>query len=175
MPSTSNNWTGFGKLRNATSEAILRRIFSSFLMTLAVLLAMFAALVAYGYSSNPAQTTLRTQKTTTVDGNSCGQCHTPSAHDTGISVTFTGPTTLYAGDYGNYQIVVSKATGVQNRVGIDVAASDTGTPLTVTGGEATTVSNAEVTHSSGLTPPTNLNHLVSNTTSYHFRYTMPAT
>jgi hypothetical protein len=90
-------------------------------------------------------------------------------------VTFSGATQLYAGDYGNYQIVISKATGVQNRVGIDVAASDTGTPLTVTGGEATTVSNAEVTHSSGLNPPTNLNHLVSNTTSYHFRYTMPAT
>jgi len=95
-------------------------------------------------------------------------------HDNSISVTFTGQASLYAGDYGDYQIVVSKTTTNQYRVGIDVGASDTGSPLTVTGGEATTVSNAEVTHSSGMSPPTNLAHLVSNSASYHFRYTMPA-
>ncbi len=157
----------------------MRRIITSFVITLAVMLASLSAVI-YAYSSNPPNTVNRTKKTAATDSASCGGCHSPAAPDTAIAATFSGPTQLYPGDYGNYQIVVSKTTTAAQRVGFDVAASDTENTLTVTGGEATTTlangtSGGEVTHSSGLTPPTNLAHLTANTALYSFRYTCPAT
>src|ERR1043166_4152983 len=131
------------------------------------MLVAFAAVVAYAYSNNPGITTGKTPKTTTVDGNSCGQCHS-GAHDTSISVTISGPNQLYAGDYGDYQVIVAKSTTVATRIGVDVAASDTVSALTVTGGEPTTTTLypamggvAEMTHVSGGTL-SNLFHLVSD-------------
>jgi hypothetical protein len=121
-------------------------------------------------SNSPATTTNHTLKPGATNGCSCH-----GAVDANTNATITGPSQLYAGDYGIYQITGSK-TGVAaaTNFGFNAAASDATTVISLQPGEPTNtfdvganVNNREVTHI-----PT-LRQINTATNYYKFRYTMP--
>ena len=113
-------------------------------------------------SNTPSNTTLHTLKAGSTNGCSC---HGASAN-AALTVTITGPSQLYAGDYGIYQINNSSGT----TFGFDVAASDAATVLATDPSDTSVqtydpganANNREVTHQPTL-----------HTTNYKFRFNMP--
>jgi hypothetical protein len=105
-------------------------------------------------------------------GSGCVGCH-GAAPDPLISVAITGPATLVAGQAGTYT-VTSTRSGIANgtRMGVDIAASDAPTPLSIGADPDIYLDGAsgELTHVSAAAA-----HLTAGSSaSYQFTYTMPA-
>ena len=103
-------------------------------------------------------------------GTGCNSCH--SSQDAGLSVVISGSNALNAGQASTYTITSTKS-GVANgtKMGIDVAASDSPTPLSAVGGQCTNVASNEITHNQNLCA---LHTTTSGSTFYQFNFTMPA-
>jgi Arc/MetJ family transcription regulator len=119
--------------------------------------------------ATPLYSTGVTGRTNLSGGTGCAGCHGASA-DATINVSITGPSALFPGQRGTYNVAVARASAEGSKVGIDVAASDAGS-LSVVPGEPTAPSGNEITHSAAVGA---LRTISSGSTSYSFYYTMPA-
>lgn len=125
------------------------------------------------YSGTPTSTTGLTSKSVAT-GCSCHGSATVA-----ITPTITGPSQLFAGDYGTYQINGSK-TGLSQATtfGFDVSASDNAQVLATESGEPETAvavgnnaNNTEITHNVNVGA---LRQTNTATNYYKFRFNMPA-
>src|SRR6188768_1041677 len=108
--------------------------------------------------------------TNKTPGASCGSCHGAQGANVS-SVVISGPASLAAGAAGVYTITANQVVASAGvKMGFDVAASDSPTPLTATGSNTILQSN-EVTHT---TPNGSLHVTSSGSASYQFTFTMPA-
>ena len=108
-------------------------------------------------------------RTFKTGGSGCQTCH--GSANAALNVALSGPNTLYPGQVGTYAIAANPGAGKDGlKMGIDVAASDTGS-LSVVSGEPTIVQSGEITHA---TSAGNLKTISSGSASYQFKYTMPS-
>ena len=126
---------------------------------------------ALAYSNNPAGITGRTNRD---GGAGCAGCHGSSSSV--FALTITGPSSLTAGQTAAYTFTVTRTDAFPfpdgNVMGLAVASSDSGTPLSVFSGEPMSVVGVgEVIHSSGVGA---LHTTSGNSANYKVNYTMPA-
>jgi hypothetical protein len=109
--------------------------------------------------------------TNKTPGASCGSCHGAQGGNVS-SVAITGPASLAPSQAGTYTITANQASAANGvKMGFDVAASDTPSPLSAIAGQSSILSSGEVIHNLS----TGALHTTSGgSASYTFTFTMPA-
>ena len=132
-----------------------------------VLAAVLLASLGYAPDSAFAIAAGVTNATMKTTGSGCASCHGATEGGNVASVTITGPTTLDPGQTATYTVTATQATpNGALKMGVNIAASDDPSPLSVPAGQALVLFNGELKHSSGA------GTLASS--FYQFNYTMPA-
>ncbi|QJR16529.1 choice-of-anchor V domain-containing protein [Usitatibacter palustris] len=134
-------------------------------------LAAAALCVAFASPSVLANSTGVIGTTNKSGGSGCNGCH-GAAGGNMASVAITGPASLTAGQAGTYTVTATQVTGSAGvKMGVNVAASDSPTPLSVFAGMPTGLSSGEIHHNSAVGA---LRTTSGGTATYQFTYTMPA-
>ncbi|HUR57187.1 MAG TPA: Ig-like domain repeat protein, partial [Opitutaceae bacterium] len=115
--------------------------------------------------------TLRTNRDTADPNNGCITCHGPGGVAGGVAVAISGPAGLNPNQLGVYTVTATITSA--GRMGVAIAASDAGTPLSVPVGQrlALQAGTGELIHDANLGA---LPTAGSGSASYTFNYTMPS-
>lgn len=137
---------------------------------------LIAAILFAGHLDAHATSALgQTGRTTKSGGSGCASCHAPAPIQT-LSVSISGAGTLAPGASSNYLVTATApSTGANVRMGVDIAASDTPSPLSESASNLVLdAATGEIVHTtqSG-TVPLNVTD-TSGKASYSFTFTMPA-
>ena len=152
-------------------------------MSQRIAIGLFAAFVGLAVAvparanSNGTFHTQRTWRDTQTDSGSCGACHGSRGS---ITVTLSGPASLFPGQQGTYTVALTGGTNGEY-VGTVISSTDSvatnpfsGSPPLVQASESPTSHNLAHNSPGSGTGSSILAQVAGSTASYTFQYTMPA-